>query len=323
MSKISGIGARFLVGGYDISGDINALDSMSCAQALLDSTDITQSAHSRIPGLRDGSMSFTSFFDPGDAHPVLSALPTGDVLMTFLAPPLALGSPAACLNAKQIDYPPARASDAGLTMKVEGQGEGYGLEWGLQLTAGLRTDTAATNGADLDNGAQTLYGAQAYLQVTAFTGTSVTVTIQHAPDNSTWTSLLAFTAVSAAPATQRVATVSGPFTATDASPCVFTLSEGGSLANGTMVALTAPPSPQVLPGGFSAATVYYVVNTSGSTFELSASSGGTAINSSSAGAGTVSQVIQRYLRAITTGTFSSATFAALVNRNGALTEFAG
>jgi hypothetical protein len=321
--KQSGIGARFLCGGYDISGDINALDSMHADQALNDSTDITQEAHSRLPTLRDGAMSFTSFFDAANAHPVLSALPTADELMTFLVPPLAIGSPACNLNAKQIDYPPARASDAGLTMKVEGQGQGYGLEWGLQLTPGLRTDTAATNGSSLNNGAATAYGAQAYLQVTAFTGTSVTVTIQHAPDGSTWTSLLAFTAVTAAPATQRVATLSGPFTATDASPAVFTLSDGGSLANGTMVALSAPPSPQVLPGGFTAGTTYYVVSASGSTFELSASSGGSAIDSTSAGAGWVSQVVQQYLRAVTTGTFSSATFAALVNRNGALTEFAG
>ena len=56
MAKSSGIGARFLTGGYDISGDVNALDTIGGTQALLDSTDITQSAHSRIPGLRDGTM---------------------------------------------------------------------------------------------------------------------------------------------------------------------------------------------------------------------------------------------------------------------------
>ena len=37
MSKQSGLGARFLVGGYDISGDVNALDSIGGTQALLDS----------------------------------------------------------------------------------------------------------------------------------------------------------------------------------------------------------------------------------------------------------------------------------------------
>jgi len=206
---------------------------------------------------------------------VLSALPTSDELLTALLPPLSVGSAAACCNAKQIDYPPARASDAGLTMKVEGQSNSYGTEWGLQLTPGLRSDTAGTDGASLDYGSgfsapsvpasgtpvtnssplpatvvisggtvsnvvvngvsvgtgdgtytvpagqvitltysaaptwtwtlQTAYGAQCYLQVTAFTGTSVTVTVQQAPDNSTWTTLAAFTAVTAAPATQRVA----------------------------------------------------------------------------------------------------------------------
>lgn len=288
--------------------------------ALLDSTDITQEAHSRLTGLRDGAMSFTSFFDAANAHPVLSALPTADELMTAMLPPLSVGTPAACLQAKQIDYPPARASDAGLTMKVEGQGDGYALEWGLLLTPGLRTDTGDTNGASLNNSAATLFGAQAYLQVTAFTGTSVTVEVEHAPDGSTWASLLAFTAATAAPATQRLATFSGKFSATDASPAVFT-APGSALANGTPVSLIAPGSPQALPGGFSAATTYYVVDASTDTFSLAASSGGSAIDSSSAGTGVVNQVVDQYLRVITTGTFSSATFAVVVNRNQAVTNF--
>jgi hypothetical protein len=274
MSKQNGLGARFLVGGYDISGDIQALDQINGSVGLLPATDITQSAQARITGLRDGSIGFTCYMDPANAHPVLSALPTADTLMTPLLPPLAIGSPAACLVAKQVNYDPSRGTDGSLLMKTEGQGNGYGLEWGVALTAGLRTDTADTNGASLDQGAgfttpavpasgtpatntspvaatvvvsggtvsnvvvngvsvgtgdgtytvpsgqsitltysaaptwtwtlQTAYGAQAYLQVTGFTGTSVTVTVQQAPDNATWTTLAAFTAVTAAPAWQRV-----------------------------------------------------------------------------------------------------------------------
>ena len=113
-------------------GDVNALDSIGGTQALLDSTDITQSAHSRIAGLRDGMMGFTVFMDTSNAHPVLSALPTSDELMTFLPPPLAQGSAAACLNAKQVGYNPTRGTDGSLTMKVEGQGNaccpGVGVE---------------------------------------------------------------------------------------------------------------------------------------------------------------------------------------------------
>ena len=37
---------------------------------------------------------------------------------------------------------------------------------------------------------------------------------------------------------------------------------GSTAGNGTPVALAAPPAPQSLPGGFTAATVYYVVNAS-------------------------------------------------------------
>jgi hypothetical protein len=310
--KQSGLGARFIVGGFDLSGDISALDSISGTTNLLDVTDITQSAHSRVPGLRDGMMGFTSFWNSANSVPVLDALPAGDVLMQFLAPPLSIGSPSACLQAKQVNYDPTRASDGGLTMKTEGQGDGYGLEWGVQLAAGLRTDTGDTNGSSLDGGSGfsapsvpasgtaadntsplpasvvvsggtvsnvvvngvsagtgdgtytvpaggtitltysvaptwtwtlvTAYGAQAYLQVTAFTGTSVTVEVEQAPDNSTWTSLGSFTAVTAAPATQRIA---------------------------------------------------------------------------------VTGNVARYLRVITTGTFSLATFAVMVNRNQAVANFAG
>lgn len=157
----------------------------------------------------------------------------------------------------------------------------------------------------------TAWGAQAYLQVTAFTGTSVTAKVQHSADNSTWLDLAAFTAVTAAPAFQRVtATAAQSFTATDASPAVFTV-PGSAPANGTPVAL----SGSSLPGGFTAGAVYYVVSSSGSTFELALTSGGTALNSSSTGSGTVTPAVLRYLRAISTGTFSAASFgcAAMVN----------
>ncbi len=211
MAKQGGLGARFLAGGYDISGDIQALDSIKAETAMLPGTDITQEAQARIPGIRDGSMGFTVFFDTANAHPVLSALPVSAEQMMALIPPLAIGSPVACLNADQIGYDPSRGADGSLMLKVAGEGTPNALEWGVALTAGVRTDTTATNGASLDGGAATDYGAQAYLQLTAFTGTSVTVEIEHSADNATWASLIAFTAEEAAPATQR-ATVANTVT---------------------------------------------------------------------------------------------------------------
>jgi hypothetical protein len=209
MTKTGGLGDRFFIGGADVSGDINALGNIGGGPALLDGTDITQSASARIPGLRDGRMEFTAFFNPtlGATHDKLAALPTSDVVCTY-ARGAVLGNPAACLVAKQINYDPTRGNDGSFTFAVSAQANGYGLEWGLQLTAGLRTDAAATNGTSIDTTAAANFGAQAYLQVTALTGTDVTVKIQDSADNATFADVagLTFTQVIAAPATQRLAT---------------------------------------------------------------------------------------------------------------------
>lgn len=210
MAKQGGLGDRFFIAGQDVSGDINSISNIGGGPALLDGTDITQSAMARIPGERDGRMEWVNFFNPtvGATHDKLAALPTADVICTYCRGAV-LGNPAACLVAKQINYDPTRGNDGSLTFAVSAQANGFGLEWGLQLTAGLRTDTAATNGTGIDTTASLAFGAQAYLQVTALTGTDVTVKVQDSADNVTFADVtgLAFTAVTAVPAAQRLATV--------------------------------------------------------------------------------------------------------------------
>ena len=277
MSKTSGLGDNFYIGGNDISGDISALSKISGSEATLNVTDITQSAMSRLGGKRDGAIDFTAYFDPTGAHPVLSALPTADTQASYRRG-TTLGNPAAELYCRQIDYNPTRGTDGSLTVAVALQGDGFGLEWGVQLTPGLRTDTAATNGTSIDqanglvtpsvpasgtpvtntsplpvqvvitggtmsavviNGvtvgagagtytlpagqaitltytvaptwtwaAQTTYGAQAYLQVTGFVGTDVTVKVQDSADGASFADVtgLTFTQTTAAQTFQRIAT---------------------------------------------------------------------------------------------------------------------
>lgn len=72
------------------------------------------------------------------------------------------------------------------------------------------------------------------------------------------------------------------YTATNASPAVFTATGSGFVA-GQIVTLSGG-SP---PSGFSNGTLYYAVNPTANTFQLAASSGGTAINSSGTGNGNV------------------------------------
>lgn len=208
--KSSGLGDNLYIAGFDASGDIQALGNIGGGPALLDFTPINKSAYERKGGLRSGQFEMTTFFnsDPvnGGTHEKLSALPRTDVILTYCRG-TTLGAPAASLVGKQVNYDPSRGDDGMLTFGVSAQSNGYGIEWGRQLTAGLRTDTAATNGASIDTAASADFGGQAYLQLTAFTGTDVTVKIQDSADDSTFADVasFAFTEVTAAPASERIA----------------------------------------------------------------------------------------------------------------------
>jgi hypothetical protein len=241
--KQSGLGDRLFVAGFDLSGDISAVQRVAGGPAALEVTGIDKSAPERIGGLRDGGIDFTAWFNDaaGQSHPVLSTLPTTDRIVSYFRG-AAIGSPTASCVAKQVNYDGTRAQDGTLTHTVNAVPNGYGVEWGLQLTAGKRTDSTATNGASIDYGAvSTAFGLQAWLHVFAFTGTSVTVTIQDSADNISF------------------ANVSG---------AVFT-------------AATGVTSERIA----------------------------------------VSGTVRRYLRAITTGTFSNAVFAVQVTRNETLVVF--
>jgi hypothetical protein len=185
MGKQTGLGDNLYVGGYDLSGDIGMVDSISCPRGTLSVTPISSEAYERIYAHSDGQIEYTSYYntDPGQSHAVHSPLPRTSTMVTY-ARGTTLGNPAACLIAKQVNYDLSRSDDGSLTFKVQAvAADGYPLEWGRQLTAGIRTDTAATNGASIDDGAATDLGLQAYLQVTALTGTDVTIKIQESSDN--------------------------------------------------------------------------------------------------------------------------------------------
>lgn len=147
MSKTSGLGDNCFVGGYDLSGDIGALSKISGTIATLDVTGINKLAPERIGGLRNGLLDFTAFFNPtaGQAHPVLSALPRTDVGVMYLRG-TALGNPAACMIAKQLNYDGTRANSGAFTFNVSTQANGFGLEWGRQLTPGPFTAFSGLSG---------------------------------------------------------------------------------------------------------------------------------------------------------------------------------
>lgn len=197
MAKTHGLGDNLYVEGYNLSGDIGSLSRIGGGQAPIEVTGIDKSAYERLTGKRDGAIEFMAFFNPAasQAHPRLSTLPTTDVMLTY-ARGTTLGNPAACMIGKQVNYDGTRGEDGSFTLNVSAVANGYGLDWGQQLTAGQKTDTTATNGTGVDFLAATSFGWEAYLQVFSFTGTSVTVTLEDSANNSAFASFTgsAFTA---------------------------------------------------------------------------------------------------------------------------------
>lgn len=213
MAKQSGLGDNLYVAGWDFSGDWASIQDIGGGPAPLVVTGIDKSAFERIGGQRDGRLNATSYFNPaaGQAHPRLSLLPRTDVILSYCRG-TTLGNPAACINAKQTNYDPTRAADGSFTFNVSALGNSFGLEWGVQLTAGKRTDTAATNGTGVDlTTVSTAFGLTAYLHSFSFVGTDVTVKIQDSADNISFADVTgaAFTQItSATPSAERIATAS-------------------------------------------------------------------------------------------------------------------
>lgn len=188
MAIQSGLGDQLFVAGYNLSGDVGSAD-LSCPLAMLDTTPISKSGKQRTPGQRDGLIEHTGFFNPStnNSHDVLSALPTTDVIGCYFHGST-LGNMAAGIVAKEGTYDFTRGEDGSATWKSDLKGNGFGLEYGQQLTPGIATIGTAGAQASIDGNnygtsGTTNFGLQAYLHVFAFTGTSATVAIQSSTDN--------------------------------------------------------------------------------------------------------------------------------------------
>lgn len=193
MAKQGGMGDHFYVGVNALGGDIGALSNVHGGPNLQEVTGITFSAPERIGLLRDGGASGAVWFNPTRAHLALKALPTTDQICTYGIGQL-VGNPAQSCIAKQINYDGTRAADGSISYAVDWQSSaGIGAEWGQQATDGIRTDTTATSPATgfdrTATYASTAFGLSSYLHVFAFTGTSVTFTIQDSANNSAFTTV--------------------------------------------------------------------------------------------------------------------------------------
>lgn len=145
MTKTSALGSSFLVGIYDLSGDIGAIGDITSTQAFQDVSAINVHGTERLGLRRDGSISYTSFWNPAAAHsvPVLSDIGAGHVQMTVIKGPGGLARYAASLRALRADFVTANGQDGSLGATGSAQGSlGIPVEWGQMLTADVQTFAA-------------------------------------------------------------------------------------------------------------------------------------------------------------------------------------
>lgn len=214
MAKQNGLGDALFVDGYDLSGDIGALESMASPCRTLDVTAINKTAMERLYGIIDGEITFRQFFNDASnqEHAVLKAKGSGaDRVVTYMHGST-LGGMAATLVAKQITYDWERGADGSLSGTTQClSSNGLGLTYSQLLTAGKRTDTGATAGTSLDGTAASSLGLSASLQVISFVGTDATVKIEESSDNGGSDAFAAvvggsFTQITTAPISERIVT---------------------------------------------------------------------------------------------------------------------
>lgn len=219
MAKTSGLGSHLYVGQYDISGDVGAVNNIETVQAQQEVPSIEDAAMARIGLRRDGSLSISAFWNvtAGQAHPVLSALPRTDVIVSYFRGST-VGDAAASINAKQGNYAVALGEDGSLGVTVDARGSSYGLEWsgggtgdGMLTTGKQSFATGTVNGTAIDLGTtSTLFGAAGYLQVFTMPSGTATFAIQDSDDNVTFADVtgLVFTALTG-PGSERKQTAAG------------------------------------------------------------------------------------------------------------------
>lgn len=212
--KLSAVGSNCYVGTADLSGDIGAVTSMDVMREALPVTGINATGEERIPGRRDGAMAFAAFYnvDTGQEHLTFSAVPQTDVIATVAVGVPALGSPAASMTAKQMNYAGTVGANGSIGFTVNLQANGFGLEWGELLTTGKQSfATGTVSGTAIDLGAvSTAFGAAAYLHVFSVASGTATFTVQDSDDNLSFSAVtgLAFTGATGA-TTQRLQTAAG------------------------------------------------------------------------------------------------------------------
>lgn len=194
-----GKNVRIFVDEYDFSAYFNDM-SASTTVDTAETSAFGTSAKTYIPGHKDGTVSLSGMFegtaDTGTDDFFSSVLGSSTKQQVIIAPEgHANGTRAIALQADSTSYEASSPIGDVVQASVEFQSN-EGVEHGVILSSGSAI-TATGNGTSVSNGAATTNGGVGFLSVPANDRNgAITVKIQQSADDSTFTDLITFTAVS-------------------------------------------------------------------------------------------------------------------------------
>lgn len=204
-----GISSKIYLSGYNVTNYFKSYAANGAAGSA-DISTLGDTYQSFVSGLKGATINLSGFFsfDTGGStllleaafanatNKILTIYPQGDTLGNY---GLAVKGFAASLDVQ---------ADTGSAGMVNGSIQSNtGFYLGRSLHA-LGAETSTGNGTSVDNGAATSNGGDAYLQVTAFSGTDADIVVADSADNASFATIATFTQVTAANVAERVA-VSG------------------------------------------------------------------------------------------------------------------
>lgn len=196
MAKQNGLSQALIVEGYELTGDVGAINAFNLTNDQIQQPGIAVSSMERLRGRRHCDIDFLSYFNDaaGQNAPVLSALLT-DRSQKHINWCLtrARGGPAYGFISRVVaPYNRSHGADGSFTGGTQAVSDGVVGEDLVNLTAPTDTHASASTSASVDGGAQTTAGAIGYCQVLAIGSGTPSFVMQDSANDSTFGTLMSF-----------------------------------------------------------------------------------------------------------------------------------
>ena len=181
---------------FDLSAYFNQVNAGKQVQAVK-TTTFTSDDNTYIAGVESGSINIQGLWDGAASavDSVLDAEIADEGIFTVCPEGFAtVGNRAIMCKAENVGYDIRSTVTDAVRIVLVGTVDG-GIRMAGRLLQDLAVETTTFDGATVDDTASSTFGGVGHLHVTAFSGTSGTVKIQDSPNDSVWSDLITFTAV--------------------------------------------------------------------------------------------------------------------------------